>query len=190
MENQIPYLAKQKPIVIWLTGLSGAGKTTIAESLKSKFSAKNIFSVIIDGDALRNTINKNLGYTESDRQENVRRAAEIANIFVENNIVTICTFMSPTIAIRQLAKEIIGEDKFYEVFVKASIENCVDRDVKGLYARYKSGELQNMSGIDALYQEPENPFLVIDTNKLSIEESVNLLLGKVEPRILELSFTK
>jgi len=180
-------VAKHKPIVIWLTGLSGAGKTTIAESLKDKFTAKNIFSVIIDGDALRNTINKNLGYTDEDRRENVRRAAEIVNLFVENNIATICTFMSPTIAIRALAKEIIGADKFYEVFVKASIENCVSRDVKGLYAKYRTGEIQNMSGIDALYQEPENPFLVIDTNSLSIEESVNLLFSKVEPQISILS---
>lgn len=179
MKNTTALLANQFPVAIWLTGLSGAGKTTIAESLKRKFEEQNIFSVIIDGDALRCTINKNLGYTEEDRKENVRRAAEIANLFLENNIVAICTFMSPSEDIRQLAKQIIGIEKFYEVYIKASIQNCVDRDVKGLYAKYKSGELQNMSGIDSLYQEPLHPFLVIDTNELSAEVSSTLLYDRM-----------
>jgi adenylyl-sulfate kinase len=175
VKSTLPFFTNQKSLVIWLTGLSGAGKTTIAALLKKKFEKNSVFSVILDGDVLRNTINKNLGYTDEDRRENVRRAAEIANLFLENNIVTICTFMSPTEEMRSIAKEIVGAERFYEVYIKASLQNCVARDVKGLYAKYNAGQLKNMSGIDALYQEPIHPFLVINTNELSAEASSTLL---------------
>jgi adenylyl-sulfate kinase len=166
---------KQIPKAIWLTGLSGAGKTTIAFLLKERLDALEMVSVVLDGDELRQTINKNLGYTEADRMENVRRAAEIASLLVSNGIISICSFMSPTEEIRALAKSIIGEDQFIEIFVKATLQDCVQRDVKGLYAQYKTGTIHDMSGVDALYEVPKAPSLIIDTAALSIDESVAIL---------------
>ncbi len=166
---------KQIPKAIWLTGLSGAGKTTIASLLKERLDAFQFVAIVLDGDELRQTINKNLGYTEQDRMENVRRAAEIASLLVSNGMIAICSFMSPTEEIRALAKSIIGAEQFIEIYVKATLQDCIDRDVKGLYAQYKTGDIQDMSGIDALYEAPKAPSLEIDTAVLSIDDSVEIL---------------
>ena len=176
-------LTKQIPKAIWLTGLSGAGKTTIAALLKKRLDALQLVTIILDGDELRQSINKNLGFTEADRMENVRRAAEIASLLVSNGIIAICTFMSPTEEIRALAKSIIGEEQFIEIYIKARLQDCVNRDVKGLYAKYQTGDIQDMSGIDALYEVPTSPGLVIDTTDLSIEASVESLFQYVIGRI-------
>lgn len=168
-------LLEQKAICIWMTGLSGSGKSTIAQGLEKKFNANNILTSILDGDNIRFGINKNLGFSEEDRKENIRRIAEINKLFLQNGIVTINSFVSPTKDIRDLAKEIIGKQDFYEVYINASFEECAKRDVKGLYKKAIAGEIKNFTGLDAPFEAPINPVLEIKTAEQTIEESVEII---------------
>ena len=168
-------LLSQQSICIWLTGLSGSGKSTLAIGLERKLHAIGILCKVLDGDNVRTGLNGNLGFSEQDRLENIRRVAEVNKLFLDTGIVTINCFVSPTRDIRELAKHIIGDDDFYEVYVNASFDECANRDVKGLYKKALAGEIRNFTGLDAPFEVPESPALEIDTHSLDIEASVERL---------------
>ena len=176
-------LLKQKGIMIWFTGLSGSGKSTLAIALEGELYKQGILCRILDGDNIRSGINNNLGFSETDRVENIRRIAEVSKLFLDSGIITIAAFISPNNDIREMAANIIGKDDFLEVFVSTPLEECEKRDVKGLYAKARKGEIQNFTGISAPFEVPEHPALSLDTSKLSLEESVNRLLEMVLPKI-------
>jgi adenylylsulfate kinase len=165
-------LLQQKALCIWMTGLSGSGKSTIAQGLEKKLHEAGILVKILDGDNVRTGINNNLGFSDADRLENIRRIAEVNKLFLEAGIVTINSFVSPTKDIRTMAKSIIGENDFYEVYINASFDECAKRDVKGLYEKALKGEIKNFTGLDAPFEAPEHPALEIKTAEQSIEESV------------------
>ena len=173
--NDKENLLHQKAICIWMTGLSGSGKSTIAQGLEKKLHQNGILTTILDGDNVRSGINNNLGFSEEDRTENIRRIAEINKLFLQTGIVTINSFVSPTKDIRDLAKTIIGEQDFYEVYINASIDECAKRDVKGLYKKALNGEIKNFTGLDAPFEAPTNAVLEIKTAEQSIEESIELI---------------
>ena len=176
-------LLKQKGIMIWFTGLSGSGKSTLAIALEGELYKQGILCRILDGDNIRSGINNNLGFSEADRTENIRRIAEVSRLFVDCGIVTIAAFISPTHAIRRMASEIIGEDDFLEVYVSTPIEECERRDVKGLYAKARRGEIKEFTGISSPFEAPEHPFISIDTSRQSLADSVKVLLEAVSPKI-------
>ncbi len=176
-------LLGQKGIMVWFTGLSGSGKSTVAIALERELHKRGILCRILDGDNIRSGINNNLGFTEADRIENIRRIAEVSKLFVDTGIVTIAAFISPNNDIRKMAADIIGKDDFIEVYVNTPLEVCEQRDVKGLYARARKGEVKNFTGISAPFEAPENPALTLDTSVLSLEESVNRLLNLILPLI-------
>lgn len=168
-------LLGQKALCIWMTGLSGSGKSTIAKGLEKKLHEEGYLTEVLDGDNVRTGINNNLGFSEADRTENIRRIAEVTKLFLNCGIVTINCFVSPTKAIRELAKQIIGEDDFYEVYINASFEECAKRDVKGLYQKALNGEIKNFTGLDAPFEAPEAPALEIKTAEQTIEESIETI---------------
>ena len=176
-------LLQQKSKVLWLTGLSGSGKSTIAQLLEQRLFETGFFPQVLDGDNIRSGINNNLGFTIEDRSENIRRIAEIAKLYLNSGIITINSFISPTKAIRDFAKSIIGENDFIEIYINAPLEICEQRDVKGLYKKARKGEIKGFTGIDSPYEAPENPALEINTNKLSIEESVDNIIDFLLPII-------
>ena len=176
-------LLKQHSVMIWFTGLSGSGKSTIAIALERELHKRGLLCRILDGDNIRSGINNNLGFTEADRIENIRRIAEVSKLFVDTGIITIAAFISPSNDIREMAAKIIGKDDFLEVYVSTPIEECERRDVKGLYAKARRGEIKNFTGISAPFEAPAHPALTLDTSALSLEESVNKLLELILPRI-------
>ena len=176
-------LLNQKSIMIWFTGLSGSGKSTIAVALERELYTKGYLCKLLDGDNIRTGINKNLGFTEEDRKENIRRISEVSKLFIDTGIITIAAFISPTRELRALAKSIIGKENFIEVFISTPLNVCEERDVKGLYAKARKGEISNFTGISAPFEAPENPDLSLDTSTLSIEESVNRLMELITPLI-------
>lgn len=176
-------LLGQRGMMIWFTGLSGSGKSTIAIALERELQKRGLLCRILDGDNIRSGINNNLGFSEEDRVENIRRIAEIGKLFVDTGIITIAAFISPNNDIREMAANIIGKENFLEIFVSTPIEECERRDVKGLYAKARRGEIKNFTGISAPFEAPANPALSIDTSKLSVEESVNKLLELILPKI-------
>ncbi len=176
-------LLKQHSVMIWFTGLSGSGKSTIAIALERELHKRGLLCRILDGDNIRSGINNNLGFTEADRIENIRRIAEVSKLFVDTGIITIAAFISPSNDIREMAANIIGKDDFLEVYVSTPIEECERRDVKGLYAKACRGEIKNFTGISAPFEAPAHPALTLDTSALSLKESVNKLLELILPRI-------
>ena len=176
-------LLKQHSVMIWFTGLSGSGKSTIAIALERELHKRGLLCRILDGDNIRSGINNNLGFTEADRIENIRRIAEVSKLFVDTGIIMIAAFISPSNDIREMAANIIGKDDFLEVYVSTPIEECERRDVKGLYAKARRGEIKNFTGISAPFEAPAHPALTLDTSALSLEESVNKLLELILPRI-------
>lgn len=170
-------LLGQKGVMVWFTGLSGSGKSTVAMGVERELHRRGILCRILDGDNIRAGINSNLGFSAEDRMENIRRIAEIGKLFVQTGVVTLACFVSPTNDVRELAREIIGEEDFKEVFVSTPIEECERRDVKGLYARARRGEVKNFTGISAPFEAPEHPALSIDTSRLTLEESVNAVVN-------------
>lgn len=169
-------LLGQKGVMLWFTGLSGSGKSTVAIALERELQKRGLLCRILDGDNIRTGINANLGFSADDRRENIRRVAEVAKLFVDTGIITIAAFVSPTEDLRNLAQHIIGKDDFKEIFISTPIEECERRDVKGLYARARRGEVKNFTGISAPFEAPQHPALTLDTSKLSLEESVAQLL--------------
>ena len=176
-------LLKQHSVMIWFTGLSGSGKSTIAIALERELHKRGLLCRILDGDNIRSGINNNLGFTEADRIENIRRIAEVSKLFLDAGVITIAAFISPNNDIREMAAHIIGEDDFLEVYVSTPLEECERRDVKGLYAKARKGEIKNFTGISAPFEAPAHPALTLDTSVLSLEESVNKLLELILPRI-------
>ncbi|MDE5417713.1 adenylyl-sulfate kinase [Labilibaculum sp. DW002] len=174
----------QKACVVWMTGLSGSGKTTIAIGLEKELQKRGFLTQILDGDNIRTGINKNLGFSEEDRTENIRRIAEVSKLFVNCGIITINCFVSPTLEIRKQAKDIIGED-FREIYVNASYEECEKRDVKGLYKKARNGEIKNFTGLDAPFEAPENPFLEIKTSDMTPEQSVEEVVNAILPQLIK-----
>ena len=177
-------LLRQKGIVIWLTGLSGSGKSTLAAGLAASFSKNKKLAYVLDGDNIRHGLNSDLGFKEEDRQENIRRIAHTASLFRDAGVITIVSVISPLGQMRKRARSIIGEEYFFEVFVKADIDTCTARDPKGLYKKALSGEISNFTGISTAYEEPLNPDIVIDTTILTVGECVDAILKKVWDRIL------
>lgn len=178
-------LLEQRSVMIWFTGLSGSGKSTIAIALERELHQRGLLCRILDGDNIRSGINNNLGFTEADRIENIRRIAEVSKLFVDTGIITIAAFISPSNDIREMAANIIGKEDFIEIYVSTPIEECERRDVKGLYAKARRGEIKNFTGISAPFEAPLNPALTLDTSVLSLEECVDKILKLIVPRILE-----
>lgn len=176
-------LLNQRSVMIWFTGLSGSGKSTLAIALERELHKRGLLCRILDGDNIRSGINNNLGFSESDRVENIRRIAEVSKLFIDNGVITIAAFISPNNEVRKMAAKIIGEDDFLEIFISTPLEECERRDVKGLYAKARRGEILNFTGISAPFVAPETPALSLDTSKTSVEESVNQLLSIVLPRV-------
>lgn len=172
-------LLQQKGVMVWFTGLSGSGKSTVAMGVERELHRRGILCRILDGDNIRAGINSNLSFSEEDRRENIRRIAEIGKLFVDTGIVTLACFVSPTRDIRDMARKIIGQEDFREVFVSTPIEECERRDVKGLYARARRGEVKDFTGISAPFEAPENPALSIDTSRLSLQESVEKVVEMI-----------
>jgi len=173
----------QNARVIWLTGLSGSGKSTIAEGVEKLLFGQGFFVQLLDGDNTRTGINNNLGFSIEDRNENIRRIAELSKLFIQSGVICLNSFVSPTLEIRALAKKIIGPADFIEVFVDTSVEVCEQRDVKGLYKKARAGEIKSFTGIDSPFEKPERPDLRIDTTKQTVEESIYELYNFVLPII-------
>jgi len=169
-------LLGQKGLVLWFTGLSGSGKSTIAVEVEKELFKRGKASYRLDGDNLRFGLNKDLGFTAQDREENIRRIGEVAALFADAGLITLASFISPYRAGREAARQAVGSENFKEIYVKADVETCAERDPKGLYAKAKKGEIENFTGISAPYEEPENPELILDTQRLNLEESVELVL--------------
>jgi len=169
----------QNSKVIWFTGLSGSGKSTIALALERRLYSDGFFTQLLDGDNVRTGISNNLGFTKEDREENIRRIAEVSKLFCNSGVICINSFVSPTIEIREKAKQIIEQDNFLEIFVNTPLEVCESRDVKGLYKKARKGEIKNFTGIDAPFQAPINPFLEIRTEHQTIEESVDIVYDTI-----------
>jgi len=173
----------QKAVVIWMTGLSGSGKSTIAEGLEKKLFEHGYFSQLLDGDNTRVGINNNLDFSLEDRQENIRRVAEVSKLFLDSGIICINSFVSPTINIRQSAKKIIGESNFLEVFINTPLHVCESRDVKGLYAKARSGAIKGFTGIDSPFESPKTPDLEVLTENQDISSSVEKVFKFLLPYI-------
>jgi adenylylsulfate kinase len=173
----------QRAKVLWLTGLSGSGKSTIAQALERKLYNEGYFAQVLDGDNIRSGINANLGFSMEDRVENILRIAEVAKLYLNSGVITLNSFISPTIAIRNDARSVIGAADFLEIYVNAPLEVCEARDVKGLYKKARKGEIRGFTGIDSPYEAPGNPFLEIKTGELNLEESVDLIFEKLESQI-------
>ena len=176
-------LLHQRGLMVWFTGLSGSGKSTVAIALERELHRRGILCRILDGDNIRCGINNNLGFSEADRVENIRRIAEVSKLFVDTGIVTLAAFISPSNDIREMAARIIGKDDFLEVYVSTPLEECERRDVKGLYAKARRGEIKNFTGISAPFEAPLHPALTLDTSVLGVEESVSRLLALILPKI-------
>lgn len=167
-----------------MTGLSGSGKTTIAIQLEKLLSDQGILTQILDGDNVRTGINNNLGFSDTDRQENIRRIAEVSKLFLNCGIITINCFVSPTIEIRQQAKNILGED-MVEIFINTPFEECEKRDVKGLYKKARAGKIKNFTGLDAPFESPKKPFLDIKTIDRSVQECAEEIYEAIIPIIID-----
>jgi adenylylsulfate kinase len=173
----------QPSFVVWFTGLSGSGKSTIASLVEQQLFSKGMFTYTLDGDNIRRGINKGLGFSREDRKENLRRIAEVAKLFVDSGMITIAAFISPLKQDREMIKSIIGGDDYVEVFVDTSVEECERRDVKGLYKKARAGEIKNFTGINAPYEKPENPDVVIKTEEESIQQSVDKVIKYLTNKI-------
>ncbi|MBP6732646.1 MAG: adenylyl-sulfate kinase [Chitinophagales bacterium] len=176
-------LLNQRAKVIWFTGLSGSGKSTIAKGLENELYHLGHVTMVLDGDNVRTGINNNLGFSEADRLENIRRIAEVAKLLMESGVIAICCFVSPTEELRNLARGIVGKENFVEVFVNTSIEDCEKRDVKGLYAKARRGEIKDFTGINAPFEIPQNADLSISTTGKTIYESVRAVADFLLPMI-------
>lgn len=176
-------LLKQKSIVVWMVGLSGSGKSTLARAIENELHLQGHLTQLLDGDNLRTGINNNLGFSENDRLENIRRAAEVSKLFMNAGLITICSFISPTEEIRTIARTIIGEENFFEVYINAPFEVCEQRDVKGLYKKARNGEIKNFTGLDAPFEAPKKPAIEVRTDQKNLEECKNEILQAIYKRV-------
>lgn len=176
-------LLGQRAKVIWLYGLSGSGKSTLATALERALHEAGRLTSVLDGDIVRTGLNRGLGFSDDDRRENIRRVAEVARIFLQSGLITIASFITPTRSLRGLARQIVGEDDFVEVYVKASFEECARRDRKGLYAKAGQGQVVNFTGRDSIFEDPDRAELVLHTEEESPEQSLERLITHVSPLI-------
>jgi len=173
-------LLKQKGAVIWFTGLSGSGKSTVANEVAYKLHSMGRITYVLDGDNIRQGLNKNLGFSPEDRNENIRRISEVANLFSDAGVIAITAFISPYRKFRNFCRELVGDGRFVEVFCRASLETCEERDPKGLYKKAREGIIKDFTGINAPYEEPDNPELIVDTDKETVDESAEKAMEKLE----------
>lgn len=176
-------LKGHRPLVIWFTGLSGSGKSTIANQVEKELFEQGIHTYTLDGDNIRGGLNMNLGFTEEDRTENLRRIGEVAKLFLDAGTVVLSAFITPLEADRNLIKSIVGKENFIEVFIKTSLEECERRDVKGLYKRARTGEIKNFTGINAPYEEPSEPDVLVYTEEESIFEAAQKIRTAIAPKL-------
>jgi adenylylsulfate kinase len=176
-------IAGQTGFSVWMTGLSGSGKSTIARYLERKLHQKSVLVKLLDGDNLRTGLCKDLGFSEEDRWENIRRVAEVNKLFNDVGLLTVNSFVSPTLSLRQMARDIIGADSFYEVYVNAPLEVCEQRDVKGLYQKARAGEIKDFTGIHQAFEAPEAPALELRTDLLNVEECVESLYQQLSLKL-------
>jgi len=175
-------LNSQKPCVVWFTGLSGSGKSTIANILEQKLHTIGKRTYLLDGDNVRHGLNKDLGFTDTDRVENIRRVAEVSKLMVDAGLITLVSFISPFKSERQMARDLLSSDEFFEIFINTPLEECEKRDPKGLYKKARAGELKNFTGIDSLYEEPENPDLILDTASSNAEELTDQIINFLQSK--------
>ncbi|MDJ0789488.1 MAG: adenylyl-sulfate kinase [Myxococcota bacterium] len=173
-------LLNQKGVCLWLTGLSGSGKSTVAVAAEAELVKRGKLAYVLDGDNVRHGLNKNLGFSPEDRTENIRRIGEVAKLFTDAGVIVLTSFISPYRADRDAVREIFDAGDFVEAYVKADVATCEERDPKGLYKKARAGEIPEFTGISAPYEEPEKPELVIDTAQLSVEDSVGALIAHLE----------
>ena len=176
-------LLGQRGLMVWFTGLSGSGKSTLAIALERALQQRGLLCRILDGDNIRSGINNNLGFSPEDRVENIRRIAEVGKLFVDTGIITLAAFISPNNDLRQMAARIIGSDDFLEIYVSTPLSECERRDVKGLYAKARKGEIKAFTGISAPFEEPAHPALTLDTTQLDVQQSVERLLALILPKV-------
>ena len=176
-------IMNQKPKLIWFTGLSGSGKSTLAVQLEAALHAKGYKTYLLDGDNIRSGLNKDLNFTDDARVENIRRISEVCKLFLDAGVVLLSAFISPFQADRDQVKSIVGAENYFEVFVDAPLEVCEQRDVKGLYKKARAGEVKHFTGISSPYEKPAHPDVVIATDKMSIEESIDVLMTAIEPQL-------
>ena len=194
MENIIPHnfligksnrnkLNGHSSFLVWFTGLSGSGKSTLSNQVEEELFRQGIRTFSLDGDNIRQGLNNNLGFSEEDRHENLRRIAEVSKLFVESGSVVIASFISPLKKDREMIRKIIGAENFFEVFVNTSLEECERRDVKGLYKKARAGEIKNFTGIDAPYENPENPDIEIKTEEENLEEAIKRIVLHLQDKL-------
>jgi adenylylsulfate kinase len=173
-------LLKQKGAVLWFTGLSGSGKSTVANEVAYKLHSIGKLTYVLDGDNIRHGLNKNLGFSPEDRNENIRRISEVANLFSDSGVIAITAFISPYRKYRNFCRELVGNGRFVEIFCRASLETCESRDPKGLYKKAREGLIKDFTGINAPYEEPDNPELIVDTDKETVDESAEKVMKKLK----------
>ncbi len=171
-----------RPAILWFTGLSGSGKSTIANIVERELHGQGVHTYMLDGDNVRHGLNRDLGFTDADRVENVRRVGEVAKLFVDAGTLVLCSFISPFRAERQMVRELVEGDEFIEIYVDTPLEVCRQRDPKGLYARAAEGKIKNFTGIDSPYEAPESPEVVVDTANSSAEEAARRVLHELRER--------
>ena len=181
-QNERSDLKEQKPILLWFTGLSGSGKSTVADALERALFQRNMHTYLLDGDNVRGGLNNNLTFSPEDRTENIRRIAEVANLMLDAGLIVLASFISPYREDRVMVKRIVGYKNFIEVYVNTPIEICESRDVKGLYAKARAGEIKNFTGVDAPYEPPMAADIEIDTSQISVEDAVSLILKEIDDR--------
>ena len=182
-QRQRSELKRHSPLLVWFTGLSGSGKSTIANALEKELFSQNMHTYLLDGDNVRRGLNSNLSFSQEDRAENIRRIAEVANLMLDAGLVVIASFVSPYREDRENVKRIVGYDNFVEVFVNTPIEECERRDVKGLYAKARAGEIENFTGVNAPYEAPLAPAVEIETAMVSVEDAVVLIMKFIAEKI-------
>lgn len=171
-------------VVLWFTGLSGSGKSTLAHRLEEKLYEQKVRTYVLDGDNVRTGLNKNLGFSPEDREENIRRIGEVSRLFMDCGIIMMAAFISPYRRDRDVVRKLVEEKEFIEIYVKCPVEVCEERDVKGLYKKAREGVIKNFTGISAAYEEPLNPEMIIDSSAMSVEESVNSIIQYLKERDL------
>ena len=174
---------KHNSLLIWFTGLSGSGKSTLANQVEVALHEQGLRTYVLDGDNIRRGLNTDLDFTPEGRKENLRRIAEAAKLFIDAGVVTLAAFISPLQKDREKIKQIAGKENFIEIYVKASVEACEKRDVKGLYQKARNGEIKNFTGISAPYEEPENPDVVVNSEKETIAESIQIIMDQIKTKL-------
>lgn len=174
---------QHKSLLLWFTGLSGSGKSTIASALEKKLFQEGYSTFALDGDNLRYGLNKDLGFSSEDRSENIRRISEVSKLMIDAGLVVLAAFVSPYEKDRDLVQKTVGTENFYEIYVSTSLEICEERDTKGLYKKARDGEIANMTGISAPYEPPMNPFITLDTEIMTIDQAVSSILERIIPKL-------